>query len=89
MSPKPPTKSAMPPRFPGWEGDPPPNGYDMWGGLSEKYASGATGDVTVIQTADKAVQGGGYIWKSKEALVLEAGQKTGRVGKITTIVIGQ
>lgn len=76
-------------RFPGWEGDPPPNGYDMWGGLSEKYASGVTGDVTVIQTADRAAQGGGYIWKSKEAPVLQAGQKAGRVGKITTIVIGQ
>lgn len=76
-------------RFPGWEGDPPPNGYDMWGGLSEKYAQGASGDVTVIQTPDKAAQGGGYIWKSKEAPVLNAGQKAGRVGKITTIVIGQ
>ena len=74
-------------KFPGWAGDPPPNGFDFWGGVSEKYASGVTGDVRVIQTAERAAQGGGYVWKNAEKAVLENSMESGSVTKIINIVL--
>lgn len=76
-------------RFPGWQGDPPPNGHDFWSGLSKSYAEGARGDVSVVQSAEKAAQGGGNIWKGTEKPVLEELQDDGLVGKITYQVVGE
>lgn len=73
--------------FKGWDGDPPPNGYDFWGGLSSKYAKGVTGDVTVVQSASRAAQGGGYVWKNAESSILTTAQENGVVGNITYNII--
>lgn len=57
-------------------------GSDFWGNLSEKYSNGATGIVNVVQTPEKAAQGGGYTWKNREQPVLERLQERGIVTDI-------
>ncbi|MGB3610369.1 MAG: hypothetical protein WA987_08325 [Cellvibrio sp.] len=74
-------------KFPGWKGDPPPNGFELWGGISEKYAAGATGDVHVIQTSERAATGGGFVWKNAEKAVLENSLENGVVTKIHYIIL--
>ncbi|MCW7536724.1 hypothetical protein OOT46_02500 [Aquabacterium sp. A7-Y] len=74
-------------RFPGWKGDPPPNGHNFWAGLSEKYAQGTSGNVNVVQSVERAAQGGGGIWKDTERFVLEQLQDQGVVGDIQYHVV--
>ncbi len=74
--------------FPGWDKDPPPNGYQFWTGLSEKYAQGASGDINVVQSAKKAAVGGGDIWKGHEYPKIEKLQDQGIVGSISYSVVG-
>lgn len=73
--------------FPGWRDDPPPNGYDFWTNLSKKYATEASGDITVVQSAKKAAMGGGDVWKNAEFPVLSQLQEDGVVGDIKYIVV--
>lgn len=75
--------------FPGWEGSPPPNGHDFWSGLSRKYAEGTSGTVNVVQSAEKAAQGGGGIWKGTEGPVLSTLQDKGVVDDIIFHVVGK
>lgn len=74
--------------FSGWRGDPEPNGFSLWGGVSSKYAEGATGKVTVVQSAEKAAQGGGDVWKNAEKRILESNTEDGIVTDIIYIVGG-
>ena len=62
-------------------------GKDFWGGLSDKYSRGASGEVNVVQTAEKAAQGGGYTWKNVEQPILERLQEQGVVTDINTHVL--
>jgi filamentous hemagglutinin len=64
-------------------------GEQFWGGLSSKYASGASGDIFVWQTPDKAINAsgvldwkGGYIWQNYERPIIENLQSMGGVGDI-------
>lgn len=57
-------------------------GKDMWSRLSEKYAKGASGKVTVLQTAAKAAEGGGPTWKEVELPVIEKLMDKGYVSEI-------
>lgn len=57
------------------------------GGISEKYAAGATGDVHVIQTSERAATGGGFVWKNAEKAVLENSLENGVVTKIHYIIL--
>lgn len=72
-------------RFPGWDGDPPPNGYDLWGGISKKYASQVSGKVRVIQTPERSPNGG-YVWQNAEKNVITELQSDGIVTEIEFIV---
>jgi ADP-ribosyl cyclase len=74
-------------RFPGWKGDPPPNGHDFWSGLSKQYAEGTSGTVNVVQSAERAAQGGGGIWKGTELPALTESQKAGTVDDIIYTVL--
>lgn len=53
---------------------------DFWTNLSEKYASGASGNVEVIQSDAAYTSGGGKIWKSTELPTLV---KHGKVNRVT------
>ncbi|ENM5774716.1 LysM peptidoglycan-binding domain-containing protein [Vibrio mimicus] len=63
-------------------------GEEFWTGLSEKYARGTSGDISIIQTPERALSGtgfdwkGGYVWQNYEKPVIETYIDTGRVGKI-------
>jgi len=64
-------------------------GEKFWGGLSSKYASGATGDVYVWQAPDRAINSsgvlnwdGGYVWKNYEQPTVRQLQNMGTVGSI-------
>lgn len=59
--------------------DMPPHGWDLWGGISKKYADGAKGNIETIQTAAK-FPAGGPTWKDKEWPSL---RKNPEVGNIT------
>jgi uncharacterized protein DUF6861 len=62
-------------------------GKEMWGKVSEKYASGASGKVTVVQTPEKAAQGGGEVWKNHERDILYEGMAEGKVTGIEYKII--
>jgi hypothetical protein len=64
-------------------------GEKFWGGLSSKYATGATGDVYVWQAPDRAISSsgvlnwkGGYVWQNYEQPVVTQLQNMGTVGNI-------
>jgi len=63
-------------------------GEEFWGGISTKYARGTSGDISIIQTPDRALSAkgfewkGGYNWQNYEKPVIDAYRDTGRVGKI-------
>ena len=63
-------------------------GEEFWGSLSTKYAKGVSGDITVVQTPDKALTDrgfewhGGYVWQNYEKPVIDAHMDMGKVGKI-------
>ncbi|WP_146171886.1 hypothetical protein [Pseudoduganella armeniaca] len=42
-----------------------PHGWDLWGEVSAKYSQGASGEIDIIQTADK-YPGGGPTWRGRE-----------------------
>ncbi|QYE34409.1 hypothetical protein KZX46_16750 [Polymorphobacter sp. PAMC 29334] len=52
-------------------------GKEVWGGTSQKYAEGMSGDVTAVQSPEKA--GGGYIYKTYEQPAIKDGLRTGRI----------
>ena len=57
-------------------------GKELWGGISTRYAQGATGKVHVVQSEYKAAQGGGDVWKEFELPELLRQQRRGRVTEI-------
>jgi len=63
-------------------------GEEFWTGISTKYARGTSGDVSIIQTPDRALSGkgfdwkGGYVWQNFEKPVIDFYIDAGRVGKI-------
>ncbi len=60
----------------------PPYASDLWGGLSSKYAQGASGEINVVQTADKYALGGGDVWRKYELPILSRGLANGTVTRI-------
>lgn len=58
-------------------------GKNVWGGVSENYAKGLEGEVTVYQTPDAAAKGGGYTFKTHEEPIMLENQKNGVVTDIT------
>ncbi len=54
-------------------------GKDVWGGVSENYAKGLSGDVTAVQTPTKAAVGGGDIFKEYEWPEVQKGLASGRI----------
>jgi hypothetical protein len=77
--------------FPQWNKEsgsgPPPYGFDLWAGISRKYADGVTGKVTVAQTASRAAVGGGAVWKGAEKNTLEARQRLGLISEIEYVIV--
>ncbi|WP_086139183.1 MULTISPECIES: LysM peptidoglycan-binding domain-containing protein [unclassified Janthinobacterium] len=64
-------------------------GQQFWGGLSEKYAMGAKGDIFAYQTPERAFDlsgkltwQGGPTWQGRELPVVQALQNGGIVGNI-------
>jgi hypothetical protein len=63
-------------------------GEQFWTGISTKYARGTSGDITIVQTPDRALSGtgfdwkGGYVWQNYEKPVIDYYIDTGRVSKI-------
>ncbi|MDR2872855.1 MAG: hypothetical protein LBV45_10165, partial [Xanthomonadaceae bacterium] len=69
-----------------WPRDvPDPPGEQFWGSLSKKYAGQLSGDVTALQTPDKA--GGGYIFKKYEYPEVWRRQDRGIITSFTEEVI--
>jgi hypothetical protein len=62
-------------------------GEQFWGGLSNKYARGLSGDVTAVQTQQRAAEGGGFIYKNYELPEVNAGLVDGRVTGLNFEVI--
>ena len=62
-----------------------PPGEQFWGGLSNKYAEGLSGDVTALQTPDKV--GGGYVFKTYEQPAVEEGLASGRITSFNQEII--
>lgn len=52
------------------EGEGPPFRKDLWSLASATYAMQARGEITVIQTPDKNIDGGGNMWKLVEQKIL-------------------
>ncbi|MEN3278050.1 MAG: hypothetical protein V7631_3840 [Massilia sp.] len=64
-------------------------GEQFWGGLSSKYASGASGNIHVWQTPEKAINSlgeldwqGGTVWQKYEEPIIEKLQLMGEVDQI-------
>jgi hypothetical protein len=64
-------------------------GQQFWGGLSEKYAMGARGNISVFQTPERAFDAkgnltwqGGPTWQNRELPVVQALQNQGIVNNI-------
>lgn len=57
-------------------------GEQLWGGVSENYAGGLKGEVTVYQTPDAAARGGGHIFKTYEEPVIETNKRLGSVTEV-------
>jgi hypothetical protein len=62
-------------------------GKDLWPKVSRKYASGASGKVTAVQTPEKAKLGGGDVWRNDELPILQQRQATGKVSEIDVVVL--
>ena len=58
---------------------------EFWDGLSDKYASQLSGHVTNLQTAERALEGGGGIFRGFELPQIQAGQVAGRVTGYTPL----
>ena len=54
-------------------------GEQVWGGASENYTSQLEGNVTALQTPDKAARGGGDIFKTYEWPKVRDGLDSGRI----------
>ena len=60
-------------------------GEQFWGGLSNTYAKGVSGDIFVIQTPERAMSAegltwnGGYVWQNYEKPVVDAYTELGRI----------
>jgi hypothetical protein len=75
--------------FPNWEPPPSPCHRELWETASEKYALGASGEVNVVQTAERAASGGGYIWKNVEKDALEGLKADDVISDIVYHVVGK
>ena len=62
-------------------------GEQFWGGLSNKYAKQLSGDVTTLQTAERAKTGGGYVFKTYELPEVIKGQRSGKITSFSTEVV--
>jgi uncharacterized Zn-binding protein involved in type VI secretion len=62
-------------------------GEQVWGGASERYAQGLSGNVRNVQTVTRNGQGGGHTFKTYEQPVLRAGQTDGRITGYSEIVV--
>jgi hypothetical protein len=70
----------------GSKGDPPPWGSDLWGGVSEKYANAASGQVNVVQTPNK-LWDPTTIWHTQEKPTLLYLQEMGQISDINIHVV--
>lgn len=64
------------------KGGTPPFSGELWGNLSGKYASGASGEVNTIQSAASYARGGGPTWLKDELPVLNKSLANETVSKI-------
>ena len=71
-----------------WNADygPPPWASDLWGGVSEKYANAASGNINLIQTPNK-LWDPTTIWHTQERPTLTYLQKIGQVDDINIHVV--
>jgi len=68
------------------EKGPPPWGSELWGGVSEKYALGASGTVNVVQTPDKLWEPR-TIWHNQEKPMLLDLMEEGQISDIKMHVV--
>lgn len=68
------------------EGDGPPFLRDLWQLVSASFALQAQGKITVVQTPEKALTGGGEIWKRVERHILRQKMLMGEVTLTAPIV---
>lgn len=68
------------------EGDGPPFLRDLWQLVSASFALQAQGRITVVQTPEKALTGGGEIWKRVERHILRQKMLMGEVTLTAPIV---
>lgn len=66
----------------------PPYARDLWAGVSQKYAQGATGNISAVQTLDK-VKAPYTLWHNVEKDIIKMKQASGEVGKIDMYVINE
>lgn len=71
-----------------WNADsgPPPWSSDLWSATSEKYASGVSGNVNVVQTPDR-LWDPRTIWSQQEKPLLLDAQELGKVSNINVHVV--
>lgn len=62
-------------------------GEAVWGGASERYAQGLSGNVRNVQTVTRNGQGGGYTFKTYERPQVEGGLANGRITGYGEVVI--
>jgi hypothetical protein len=62
-------------------------GEQEWGGASENYTSQLEGNVTALQTPDKAARGGGDIFKTYEWPKVRDGLDSGRITDFNVEII--
>ena len=65
---------------------PPPWASQLWGGVSEKYAKAATGEINLVQTPDK-LWDAGTVWHNQEKPMLLYLQEMGQIGNINIHVV--